>query len=377
MRICYLSPGSVPLPPAPSTSVEIYVWNLAKAMSRNNQVLLYGKGTSRTKRLNNLTTRTFVTRGGLPYVRQTLQDLKRKPSSSQIIQVENRVAFIPAVKHAYPHTPVILNLHSNVLIQSLPRSTVHHSLRTMDAMVVNSRYLKQFLLAKYPVLQASQVHVIPPGIDVTKFPSRFTERGQQLRSNMRRSLGVPGHKKIILYVRRFIPRKGISLLLDAFRQVHDKHPESELWIIGGKPSTSSDFHHTARNKAQGLPVRFLGFINQSRLPAYYLAADIFVCPSQKPESFGMVNLEASATGLPVVASDAWGLRESVKQGVSGVLVKDYTNPAAFAEAIQDLLANPTRLDQLGHSARHWVASECSWEKTASRFHTLYQRLRTT
>jgi spore coat protein SA len=374
LHICYLSPGSVPLPPSPSTSVEIYASNLAKAMSRHHQVTLYGKGRSHIKKEHHLTTRTFVTRGGLPYVRQALLHLKQQPRSPRIIQVENRVAFIPTVKRSYPNTPVILNLHSNVLIQSLPLATVNHSLRMIDALVVNSRYLKQFLLAKYPVLSADKVHVIPPGIDVRKFPSRFSEKRRQVRLNMRQRLGVAGNKKVILYVGRFIPRKGITVLIDAFRRVHDQHPDSELWIIGGKANTSSNFHQTVRRKAQGLPVRFLGFINQSRLPAYYLAADVFACPSQKPESFGMVNLEASATGLPVVASDAWGLRESVRDGVSGALVRDYTKPAAFAEAIHGLIASPKQLDEIGYSAREWVRTDCSWEKTAYRFQSLYSKL---
>lgn len=375
MTICYLSPGSVPLPPAPSTSVEIYASNLAITMSRHHPVVLYGKGRSRLLHSHNLTTRTFVTRGGLPYVRQALSHLKQLSRNPRILQVENRVAFIPAVKRAFPNSPVILNLHSNVLIQSLPLSTVNQSLRQMDALVVNSRYLKHFLLAKYPVLSADKVHVIPPGIDVRKFPSRYSEKGRSVRQIMRQRLGVAGTQKVILYVGRFIPRKGITVLLEAFRQVHEQHPDSELWIIGGKPNQASDFHRSVRQKAQGLPVRFLGFINQSRLPAYYLAADVFACPSQQPESFGMVNLEASATGLPVVASNAWGLRESVKDGVSGVLVRDYTNPAAFANAIHSFFVTPSRLDELGRRASVWVRKDCSWEKTALRFQQLYRKLR--
>jgi spore coat protein SA len=260
------------------------------------------------------------------------------------------------------------------LISSTPLTTVQKSLRNLDALVVNSQYLKRFLVKRYPSFPSQKIHVIHPGLDVRRFPSRFSATGQALRKATRKRLGVPGDRRVLLFVGRFIERKGITLLLDAFRQVRKKHRNTELWIIGGRPHGTSAFHQAIRAKSKALPVRFFGFIPQNRLPAYYCAADLFVCPSQAPEAFGLVNTEAAACGLPVVASKAWGIREAVADGISGSLVTNYKSPVAFATAINRLLDNPARLEALGKSARHWVARHFSWDRTARKFEALYRRL---
>ena len=373
LRIGLLSPGSLPLPPARCTSVEIYAAHLARELSRHHLVTLYAHGAKRGVRVRGgLTTRKWKTRGGTPYVRLVVGDVHKNTPS--ILQIENRIPFVLPLKQAFPRVPLVLNLHSNVLIQGLPRKRVDRSLKRVDALVVNSNYLKRFLLSRYPVLREHQVHVIHPGIDLDHFPPRFSSTGKRLRAKTRARLGVGEDKKVLLYVGRFIPRKGIGELLEAFADVHPRHPDAELWIIGGKPNGQGDFHQEMRGKAAGLPVRFLGFIRQDKLPAYYAASDLLVCPSQKAEAFGMVNLEASAAGLAVVASADWGIREAVKHGVSGVLVDDYRRPAAFAEAICNLLDDPLQLDRLGRSGHLWVREHFSWSRTAEHFLALYRKL---
>jgi spore coat protein SA len=373
MHIAILSPGSMPLPPAPCTSVEIYVHHLTRRLQRFTPVTLYAKGKSNsTLQHKQLTLRTCITKGGLSYARFVAKDLPaRNPS---LIHIENRIPFVPLFRHHFRNIPIVLNLHSNVLIQSLPLSTVKSALNATDALVVNSHFLKKDLLQRYHFLDDKKVHVIPPGIELKKFPSRFSDQGRQLRRNIRSRHRTRDQQKILLFVGRFIPRKGIDILLDAYRKVHANHPDSELWIIGGRPNKKTAFHHLIKNKAQHLPVRFLGFINQEKLPAYYAAADLFICPSQRPEAFGLVNLEAAAAGLPVIASDDWGIREAIADQTSGLLISNYRDPSAFARAICDLLADPDRLQQLGKCAHQWVRDHYSWKTTAKHFLSLYQHL---
>jgi len=377
MRIGHLSPGSLPLPPAPCTSVEIYASRLAAALSaRRHPVTLYAKGaTSREHTRARLTIKRVITAGGLAYVRRLLPHLKQL--NPDIIQIENRIPFVPLLRHHFPGNSLVLNLHSNVLIASQPRSLVQQTLRQIDALVVNSSFLKRDLLRKYPTLRAAKVHVIHPGISTAHFPSRFSPAGQRLRERTRTRMGIAPSRQVLLFVGRLIPRKGIGVLLDAFRQLRQTNRQAELWIVGGRPTGNSAFHRTLRAKATGLPVRFLGFVRQHRLPPLYCAADLFVCPSQQPEAFGLVNLEAAASGLPVVASNNWGIREAVQQGVTGHLVKEYKRPAAFTAVFRQLLADPERLTQLGRSARRHVEEHHSWERAAAQFETLYRSLQRT
>jgi len=370
MRIGYLTPGSVPMPPAGCTSVEIYSDHLARELSRTHRVTLYAKGlTPGTRTVGSLTIRRYVTPGGRHYLRQALRHLRNRPP--HLLHVENRIPFILPLRTRFPKTPILLNLHSNVLIRSQPDIVVRRALREIDALVVNSQFLKSDLLARCPVLNPSKLHVIHPGLQAEHFPSRFTEQGLLLRRSLRERLGVPLDRRVLLYVGRFIPRKGIDVLLDAFRRVRRTHPNTELWIVGGRPSENTPFHNKLRAKAAGLPVRFLGFLKQSRLPACYAAADLFLCPSQQAEAFGLVNLEAAAAGLLVLASGNWGLRESVAEEC---LVREYRNPAAWAERICEELDDPERLEEKGRQARRWVTERYSWERTADRFRALYKSL---
>lgn len=376
MHICCLSPGSLPLPPARCTSVEIYVSQLAREVSRGHRVMLYAKGAREVRRKEgSLTIRTFSTKGGLPYLRQALQDVRRRRTPPSVLHVENRVAFVPSVKKAFPRTPVVLNLHSNVLISQLPERTVSACFRAMDAMVVNSHFLRGDLLDAYPKLPPEKVHVIYPGVEIGRYPSRFSEEGKRLRRRIRSQLGVSDEKKVLLFVGRFIPRKGIAELVEAFREVQGQHPETELWVVGGRPSKQDDpYHRLLSEKAAGLPVRFLGFVKQPELPMYYCGADLLVCPSQKAEAFGLVNVEAAAAGLPVVASGRWGLAESVRDGVSGRLVEAYANPSAWAEVLSELIGEPERMVEMGVQGRRLVEDNFTWSRTAEGFVRLYRSL---
>ncbi|TCP52437.1 spore coat protein SA [Tumebacillus sp. BK434] len=365
MTICCIAPGTFPFPPAPCTSVEIYLWHLARELSRTEPLLLYGK--------------TDAVRADTPvsYLRHVLREVKQHSSPPALFHVENRIPFVVPIKKRFAQTPLVLNLHSNVLIQDLSPLTLRMSLSRLDALVVNSRYLQGDLLARYPVLPKEKVHVIQPGIDLTQFPSRFSPTGAALRAKVRARHQIADDQQIVLTAGRFTPRKGIAELLDAFRLVHTAQPQSVLWIIGGRPRDERHpFHTLLREKAAGLPVRFFGFLPHDRLPAYYAAADLFVCPSQQPEAFGLVNLEASAAALPVVATGRWGLCESVAQDVSGRLVEAFADPAAFAWEIGRLLDDPQGAAQLGVSGRNWVERRFSWERTARQFRALYARVRT-
>jgi spore coat protein SA len=379
MSIICLAPGTFPFPPAGCTSVEIYVWHLARELAASESVLLYGKADERAHHSTEgkLTVKTFPAKDALSYLRSVLSDLKRTASPS-LIHIENRIPFVSRIKRRFPETPLVLNLHSNVLLQSLPRSIIQTCFRHTDALVVNSHFLKQDLLERFPFLPEEKVHVIYPGIDLTQFPPRFSASGAALRADIRKRFNIPEDRQIVLTVGRFTPRKGFLQVIEAFREVHAEHPNSELWIIGGRPwDEENPFHALLREKAHGLPVRFLGFLRQCRLPAYYAAADLFVCASQLPEAFGLVNLEASAAGLPVLASGRWGLLESVQHGVSGLLVVAYNDPSAIAAGIKRLLSSREQRDWLGTNGRLRVESQFSWHKTALGFLKLYDRLRET
>jgi phosphatidylinositol alpha-1,6-mannosyltransferase len=119
-------------------------------------------------------------------------------------------------------------------------------------------------------------------------------------------------------------------------------------------------------------VTFVGRVQYAQLPAYFRAADIFAMPSRsrffglEVEGLGIVYLEASACGLPVIAGNSGGAPDAVIDGVTGTVV-DGTQVAEIAEAICALLADPARAKSMGAAGREWITKEWSWDLWSSKF----------
>ena len=223
-----------------------------------------------------------------------------------------------------------------------------------------------------------RIEVIPPGVDLTRFYPR-----SQLEARQR--LGLDPDRRLILFVGRIEPLKGIDTLLQAIALL-DKDETCELGceclsvaIIGGDASVPLE-QMTAEMKrlqllrsALGIEklVTFLGKQGQDSLPDYYAAADMLVMPSHY-ESFGMVALEAMACGTPVIASRVGGLMYTVRDGETGLLVPD-RDPHALADAIQRILKRDDLRWQLQRNAIQ-VAQTYAWPAVANRLLDLYTQV---
>ncbi|MEW6610301.1 MAG: glycosyltransferase family 4 protein [Patescibacteria group bacterium] len=121
-------------------------------------------------------------------------------------------------------------------------------------------------------------------------------------------------------------------------------------------------------------VQFLGKVSHERLSEYYREADLFVFPSvSRAEAFGLVVLEAMASGLPVVVSDLPGVRTLVEEGVNGFKVP-VNDPQALAQRIQQLMADQTLCNRMGQRSREKVIKSYTWDKTIDRLEMVYTHL---
>ncbi len=240
------------------------------------------------------------------------------------------------------------------------------------------------LVAATPVEQAqlielysadpARISIVSPGVDVQRFHPIKPELARQ-------AIGAPLDSRLILYVGRIEPLKGIDTLLRAIAFcVNDEvicADQVSVAIIGGNPC-SNDNAEMARLKALrehlGLRelVTFLGAREQDTLNYYYSAADVVVMPSHY-ESFGMVALEAMACGTPVVASDVGGLSCLVQDGVTGFRVPN-GNPTALSDALEKVVLNQELRAQLSRQAVEY-ARLYSWERIADRVLGVYTLVR--
>ena len=222
------------------------------------------------------------------------------------------------------------------------------------------------------VSQKGAIDIIPCGTDIERF-------GACDRLTARQTLGLEPEAQIVFYIGRFDPRKGIETLVRAVGESsHRASPKLQLIVGGGSRPGRSDGDE--RERIEGIVAElgigdmttFPGRISDDDLPLYYAAADITVVPSHY-EPFGLVAIEAMASGTPVIASDVGGLQFTVESGVTGLLVPP-KNDAAFSAAVDRILDDPDWQIQLGKAARERVESYFSWNGVAEQLSSLYQNL---
>jgi D-inositol-3-phosphate glycosyltransferase len=230
-------------------------------------------------------------------------------------------------------------------------------------------------MASYYEAQSSRIRVIPEGVDTSVF------RPYQ-RSAARAKVGM-GEESQLLFVGRIQRLKGIDLLLKAFAILlrgWQRGPSPHLTVVGGSSAAgSADPEVEERRRLQELAetlgvadhVTFQDAVPHEQLPYYYSAADVVVAPSTY-ESFGLVALEAMASGTPVVASRVGGLQWTVRDGETGVLVPR-RSPEQFASALGRLLGDDSLRGRMARSAVQ-AAEDYSWDAVADRVMSLYGSL---
>ncbi len=200
-----------------------------------------------------------------------------------------------------------------------------------------------------------KIRVIPPGVNLSTFQPMSQKKA-------RKSLGL-NDEKVILYVGRVDPIKGLNLLIRTLTYM-DNTLNLRLLIVGGdldKNQEVSNLQLLATELNVADIVTFIGPVDQQSLPVYYSAADAFALPSYY-ESFGLVALEAMACQTPVVASRVGGLKAIVKSGKTGYLISRRC-PEAFAHRLEMLLSNFNLRNNMGVAARS-TAQGMGWKHLA-------------
>jgi D-inositol-3-phosphate glycosyltransferase len=243
-------------------------------------------------------------------------------------------------------------------------------LETVDRVVATSPQEETHMRGLVSTL--GQIDVIPCGTDIDKFGS--IERGAA-----RKYLELPMEAKIVLYVGRFDPRKGIETAVRAAaRSSFCQESNFYLIIVGGSRPGKSDGIERERIESivdeLGLRNRtiFPGRLNDDILSIYYAAADVCVVPSHY-EPFGLVAIEAMASRTPVVASRVGGLQFTVVPDVTGLLVRPQDDEQ-FASSIDAILNDPALRDEMGNAGHDRVIKSFSWSGVGLRLSQLYTHL---
>ena len=205
---------------------------------------------------------------------------------------------------------------------------------------------------------------LPPGVDLT----RFIPAAKSLE--LQKKWGVEG-APVIVSIGRLVPRKGCDQLIKAMPEVLKQFPKSKLLLVG-TGNYKKRLEKLVRNLKVQDSVIFTGRVAHELLPAYYRLGDIFAAPCRsrygglEVEGLGIVYLEASACGVPVIAGKSGGAPDAVLDGKTGILVNGRDHLEVSAALIK-LLADEKLRAQMGTAGRVWMEQLWSWEGIGTRF----------
>ncbi|MFE9029768.1 glycosyltransferase family 4 protein [Streptomyces iakyrus] len=214
---------------------------------------------------------------------------------------------------------------------------------------------------------AARMAQLPPGVDEKTFHPG--SGGEEVRAR----LGLTD-RPVVVCVSRLVRRKGQDTLIRALPRILAAEPDTVLLIVGGGPY-EKDLRRLAHETGIASAVRFTGAVPWSELPAHYGAGDVFAMPCRTRrggldvEGLGIVYLEASATGLPVVAGDSGGAPDAVLDGETGWVVRG-GSAEETADRITVLLGDAELRRRMGERGREWVEEKWRWDLLAEHLKDL-------
>ncbi|MCS4489736.1 MULTISPECIES: D-inositol-3-phosphate glycosyltransferase [unclassified Corynebacterium] len=293
--------------------------------------------------------------------------------SGQVGWLLREVFGIPLVHTA--HTLAAVKNHDRALTDT-PESEARRICEQQlvdhaDLLVVNTAAETKDLVYHYDADEA-KIRVMTPGVDTTLFTpgeDRNTEKA-------RRELGIPLYAKVVAFVGRLQEFKGPHVLIEAIAKLIHADPHRDLYLVlcggaSGAAASMTQYHAMVADRGIAHRVRFFRPRPPQELVSIYRAADIVAVPSYN-ESFGLVAMEAQASGTPVVASKVGGLPITVSDRETGILVEGH-NPADFATALATLLDDDSLRITMARRA-HIHAQKFSWDQSAEVLAGIYSEL---
>ena len=237
----------------------------------------------------------------------------------------------------------------------------------MDAVTYVGEYTRTRMAAAFSPAAAARMTWLPPGVDDSVFVPGAG--GAAVRARLR-----VGQRPVVLCVSRLVPRKGQDVLIRAWPAILRAVPDAVLLLVGGGPYRRR-LERLVDTSGVRDSVVLTGSVPWPDLPAYYDAGNVFAMPCRTRaggldvEGLGIVYLEASATGLPVIAGNSGGAPDAVLEGETGYVV-DGRSVNQVAERIVPLLLDPELTRAMGKRGRQWVGEAWRWDDIAQRLTTL-------
>lgn len=366
LKVAFVTPGAYAVPSPRGGPVERVVEKVVPLLASSVEARIYGRtarGLPKRERWNGADCIRYPAADKSAYAERVLRSLAAyRPD---IIQVENRPLLVRKIRRRMPGARIWLSLHSTTFISPpyLGPKMTRACLRMADRILVNSEYLASQVRARAPET-ADKIRVNHLGVE--------TDRFGVLDPDAERHRRGWGDRRIVMYVGRLIPRKGVHHLLAAMPRLIRDVPNVLLVIVG------SAFYGSARRtpyvkrlhkmaKPFAKHVHFQPYVSHPEIPGWFAMAHAAAVPSDEREAFGLVNVEAMASGVPVVAARSGGIVEIVEDGVTGFLVEREHLTQGLADRLSQLLRDDPLRERMGRMGRERALSRFTWAHTAQRW----------
>jgi spore coat protein SA len=381
VKICHVAPELLPVPPTKGGAIERWIRDAARLLAaRGHDVHVVSRdhGDGRLE-------------DRIDGVQYHFVRVRRPPDQGGIAMLTRGVAYFAGVGRLLARIePDVVHHHSRpgamYVTRARARGARHvislHSLnygwsfgygywdrllfrrafRTCDRILCVSDFIRRHVVALYPDI-AAKTMILYNGVDGRTFHPEPRDEGDCA-------------DPVVLFVGRVEERKGVHLLVDAFERTIRKRPGGARLAIVGPHSywaaEASPFYSALIERCRTIPqidLRRPTYCD-AELAAVYRGAAVGVVPSVFPEALGLTSLEAQASGIPVVVSNAGGLPETVLAGESGVTFES-GDVEGLAASVLDLLSDPHRRHSMGARARTWAMERFSWERIATQLEEIY------
>ena len=378
MKIVHVAPELLPVPPTKGGAIERWIRDAAvRLVARGHDVHVVSRDhggrapsdeTVDGVRYHYVRIPAVIDRGlpavmfrGLCHyqgVKRALAEIK-----PDVVHHHSRPAGLRISKNGAPLAKQVISLHSMDYgwafgYAGWDRRLFDSGFAAASRILGVSNFISDHATRVYPAVRTN-IRTVYNGVDINLFTSD----------------GEP-HDPPILFVGRVEARKGVHVLVDAFEQViSTQRPNTRLRIVGPHSywdAQPSAYYEALAERCKNNPrIELRGpTFNDAELAAIYRDSACTIVPSTFPEALGLTSLEAQASGVPVVVSNAGGLPETVDAGKSG-LVFENGNAAQLGEAVLSIIGNADRRRSMGRAAREWTMTKFSWDVIAAELEQTY------
>ncbi|MFC5450857.1 glycosyltransferase family 4 protein [Paenibacillus aestuarii] len=378
MKLAMICTERLPVPPLRGGAIQIFMNGVAPYLAAKHALTIYCIDDPELPDRETVHGVRYIRVPREDYELQVAKQLALEEVPYDLIHVCNRPKHLLLYKHAMPSSRFVVSLHNEMFKEAkISRQIGELAIQIADGIMTVSDYIGRTITDRLPSAKP-KISTVYSGIDLDIYRPIWDANVQPLRSALRQQFGVD-HNKVVLFVGRLSKVKGPDVLIQAMEQVIHKHSDAVLVIVGSRwfsDDRMDEYTLKLRHLAEALGenrVVFTNFVAPSQIPEHFLLGDLFVCCSQWEEPLARVHYEAMGAGLPIVTTRRGGNPEIFDHMVNGIVIDDFTNPQAFAEAINYLFDHAEEASRLAQAGRATAEANYGFQHVAQRLEQLYEQ----